>query len=262
MTHRAPLGIALPWSTDAASWLADAQAADAAGFDFLLVPDDPDGVRPEPFALLSAAATVTRRAGLVAAVSTDFTEPYEVARQLATLDHLSDGRAGWLPRWDLFAPQDFRRGDAARGGAVRARGFVAAVGTLLSAWQGDEALAAAGVFVTKPDVGAFRYRDPDFDIAGLFNVPRSPQRHPVLFSLDPLEDAFTLRTVPVSGGDDPVSVAGRLSTTDGTVLDPRGDAAAVPVAAAVAALRPAPDNQPATLRERLGLPTLSPDGDR
>ncbi|WP_344407559.1 LLM class flavin-dependent oxidoreductase, partial [Dactylosporangium fulvum] len=148
-------------------WHADAVAADRAGFDFVLADDDPDrAARPEPLTLLAALAGATRDVGLVAAVSMDFTEPYEVARQLASLDHLSGGRAGWLARWDLFRPGDFRRGTAAQGGAERAARFVGAAWTLLDAWHGDEVVAdrARGVHVTPPDVGAFRDRDAAFDI--------------------------------------------------------------------------------------------------
>ena len=49
----------------------------------------------EPFTLLSALAVSTERIGLVATASTTFDEPYHVARRFASLDHLSEGRAGW-----------------------------------------------------------------------------------------------------------------------------------------------------------------------
>src|ERR1700710_2127956 len=49
----------------------------------------------EPLTLLSALAMVTERIGLIATASTTFDEPYHVARRLASLDHISNGRAGW-----------------------------------------------------------------------------------------------------------------------------------------------------------------------
>ena len=49
----------------------------------------------EPFTLLSALSQVTERIGLVATGSTTFDAPYHIARRFASLDHLSDGRAGW-----------------------------------------------------------------------------------------------------------------------------------------------------------------------
>ena len=49
----------------------------------------------EPFTLLSALAAVTERIGLVATASTTFDAPYHIARRFASLDHISNGRAGW-----------------------------------------------------------------------------------------------------------------------------------------------------------------------
>lgn len=51
--------------------------------------------RFEPLTVLSALATITSRLGLVGTVSTSYSEPFTVARQFASLDHLSNGRAGW-----------------------------------------------------------------------------------------------------------------------------------------------------------------------
>ena len=49
----------------------------------------------DPLVLLPALAVVTERLGLIATASTTYNEPYHVARKFASLDHLSDGRAGW-----------------------------------------------------------------------------------------------------------------------------------------------------------------------
>lgn len=49
----------------------------------------------EPFTLISAIAAVTRDIGLIATVNTNFSEPYNLARQFASLDHISGGRTGW-----------------------------------------------------------------------------------------------------------------------------------------------------------------------
>ena len=51
--------------------------------------------RFEPLTVLSALAAVTRRLGLVGTLSTSYSEPFTTARQFASLDHLSQGRAGW-----------------------------------------------------------------------------------------------------------------------------------------------------------------------
>ncbi|MDR6677591.1 alkanesulfonate monooxygenase SsuD/methylene tetrahydromethanopterin reductase-like flavin-dependent oxidoreductase (luciferase family) [Pseudomonas psychrotolerans] len=49
----------------------------------------------EPLTLLAALSQVTERIGLVATASTSFEEPFHIARRFASLDHLSNGRAGW-----------------------------------------------------------------------------------------------------------------------------------------------------------------------
>lgn len=85
-----------------------AMKAEAAKFDTIFLADhvnpvDPDAesfeqtsyLHLEPFTVLSAIAAVTEKIGVVGTVSTTFSEPYNVARQFASLDRLSKGRAGW-----------------------------------------------------------------------------------------------------------------------------------------------------------------------
>src|SRR5580692_3777347 len=52
-------------------------------------------VKFEPITLLSALAAVTSRLGLVATCTSTYNEPYTLARQFASLDQISGGRAGW-----------------------------------------------------------------------------------------------------------------------------------------------------------------------
>ena len=97
-------------SESLAQHVAAARAAQDAGLDFLLVtdvlgeqadPQHPQDVRAdlvprlEPTALLAALAATTADIGLVGSFSTTFEDPYQLARRLASLDHLSGGRAGW-----------------------------------------------------------------------------------------------------------------------------------------------------------------------
>jgi len=51
--------------------------------------------RFEPVTVLGAMAAVTERIGLVATASTSFNEPFTIARQFGSLDHMTGGRAGW-----------------------------------------------------------------------------------------------------------------------------------------------------------------------
>ena len=49
----------------------------------------------EPFTLLAALSQATEHIGLIATATTTFDVPYHIARRFASLDHLSNGRAGW-----------------------------------------------------------------------------------------------------------------------------------------------------------------------
>ncbi|GHE07114.1 NtaA/DmoA family FMN-dependent monooxygenase [Klenkia taihuensis] len=143
--------------------------------------------RPDTFTVLAALAAVTDRIGLTGTINSTFNEPYEVARQFASLDHLSGGRAAWnvVTSWDAFTGENFRRGGfLAQGDRYdRARSFLQTATELFDSWRGDEVVADkdSGTFLADPHPGAFAHRDRFFDIAGQFDVPRSPQGRPVIF---------------------------------------------------------------------------------
>ncbi|WP_411196749.1 LLM class flavin-dependent oxidoreductase, partial [Rhizobium sp.] len=69
--------------------------------------------RPNTLAILTALASITDHVGLIGTLTTTFNEPYPLARQLATLDILSGGRAGWnvVTSPGAFTGANFRRGD-------------------------------------------------------------------------------------------------------------------------------------------------------
>ncbi|MEU4215236.1 NtaA/DmoA family FMN-dependent monooxygenase [Actinoplanes sp. NPDC026623] len=176
-----------------------AQTAERAKFDFFFLAEglrlreqagriyDLDVVgRPDTFTVLAALAAVTDRLGLAGTINSTFNEPYEVARQFATLDHLSDGRAAWnvVTSWDAFTGENFRRGGylAEDDRYSRATRFLETATELFDSWPepGIVADRDRGLFIEDPRIGAFRHDDAHFEIAGQFNVPRSPQGHPVI----------------------------------------------------------------------------------
>ncbi|MDL9938105.1 NtaA/DmoA family FMN-dependent monooxygenase [Gordonia sp. ABSL1-1] len=55
----------------------------------------PDGGPPEPITAFAALARETTSLGLIATASTSFYDPYNLARLLASIDQISDGRAGF-----------------------------------------------------------------------------------------------------------------------------------------------------------------------
>lgn len=154
---------------------------------------------PESITVLNALAAVTERLGLAATVNATFNEPYDLARRLATLDHLSGGRAGWnvVTSSDAFTGENFRRGgflDRADRYA-RAAEFVATARELWDSWTPDG--------VSRP----FAHRGQHFDIAGEFGLPRSPQGHPVVIQAGDSDE----------GREFAASTADVISTSHGTL---------------------------------------------
>ncbi|MFJ5224822.1 NtaA/DmoA family FMN-dependent monooxygenase [Streptomyces sp. NPDC088400] len=134
--------------------------------------------RPESLTVLNALAAVTDRLGLAATVNATFNEPYELARRLATLDHLSEGRAAWnvVTSSDAFTGENFRRGgylDRADR-YTRAAEFLATARELWDSWTPPRPGVPHGT--PRP----FAHSGEHFQIEGEFTVPRSPQGHPVV----------------------------------------------------------------------------------
>src|SRR5436190_17329907 len=111
-------------STDIAYYRKLARLAEKGLFDLFFVADTPaartDNLHAwsrfpmfmnmlEPVTLLTGLAGATTHIGLGGTVSTSFSEPYNVARQFASLDHISGGRAGWNVRTSAndYAPRNF-----------------------------------------------------------------------------------------------------------------------------------------------------------
>src|SRR6516165_8489935 len=110
----------------------------------------------EPFTLLSALAMVTQRIGLVATATTTFDAPFHIARRFASLDHISQGRAGWniVTTSNPDAALNFGLDEHMEHGEryERAREFYDVVTGLWDSWADD-------AFVR--DVATGIYFDPD-----------------------------------------------------------------------------------------------------
>lgn len=177
-----------------------AQAAERGGFDFVFLADaaviwdqNIDAVartawstRFEPLTLLSALAMLTKHVGLVATVSTTYNEPYTVARKFASLDHLSNGRAGWnlvtsaaeAESQNFNLDQHLAHADRYQ----RAREFVEVVTGLWDGWADDAFLfdQATGVYFDPAKLNILNHRGRYFSVKGPLNIPRPPQGHPVM----------------------------------------------------------------------------------
>ncbi|WP_277188199.1 LLM class flavin-dependent oxidoreductase [Caballeronia sp. BR00000012568055] len=172
-----------------------AQIAERACLDAIFLADnaaisDQLDLRPitalEPTLLLTSVAAATTHLGLIATASTSYNEPYNIARRFATLDLISNGRAGWniVTTADVASARNFGL-DAVPDHAqryARADEFATLVKTLWNSWDDDAFIAdkASGRFVDLSKVHAAAHRGRFFGVQGALNLPRSAQGHPVL----------------------------------------------------------------------------------
>lgn len=173
-----------------------AQKAEQGKFDFLFVADGlyineksiPHFLnRFEPITLLSALALVTQKIGLVATLSTSYSEPFTVARQFASLDHLSGGRAGWNV---VTSPLEGSAKNFSRDKHPEhderyriASEYVSVVKGLWDSWEGDAFVRdkAKGQFFAPDKLHTLNHQGKYFSVQGPLNVGRSPQGQPVVF---------------------------------------------------------------------------------
>ncbi|WP_035849100.1 LLM class flavin-dependent oxidoreductase [Kitasatospora azatica] len=180
-----------------------AQAAEAAAFDSVFLADGVEARTDggwglvshfEPFTLLAALAAVTERIGLIGTVSTGFTEPYNLARQFASLDHLSHGRAGWniVTSAGERSAQNFNRTANQRHEVryQRADEFLQVVTALWDSWEDGALLLdrADGTYADQQKVHEIGHVGEHFQVRGPLNIPRSPQGYPLLVQAGSSQD--------------------------------------------------------------------------
>lgn len=202
-----------------------ARKAETAGLDFAFVADGlyiDEGSAPhflnrfEPIALLSALAAATSRIGLVGTLSTTYSEPFNVARQFASIDLISAGRAGWNVVTSPLKGSGKNFGRDHPDHALRyiiAEEYLEVVKGLWSSWDDD-------AFIRNRDTGQFfdpkklhrlDHQGRFFSVEGPLNIQRSPQGQPVIFQ--------------AGSSDDGIAFAGRhadaVFTDGGTLADGR-----------------------------------------
>jgi len=141
----------------------------------------------EPFTLLSALAGVTSRIGLVATASTTYDAPFHVARRFASLDHISEGRAGWNvvttsnPDSSLNFGLDEQPGHAER--YRRAREFHEVVTGLWDSFADDAFRydADSGIYFEPGRMHTLNHKGQNFSVSGPLNIARPVQGWPVIF---------------------------------------------------------------------------------
>ncbi|MCK1425874.1 LLM class flavin-dependent oxidoreductase [Bradyrhizobium sp. 87] len=140
----------------------------------------------EPITLLSALSSRTQDIGLVATATTTYYQPFHIARLLASLDHLSHGRAAWNVVTSAMDPEAKNFGEEQLPDHdtryIRAREFVQVVKGLWDTWQDDAFVRdkQRGIYVDATKMHVLNHRGNYFSVRGPLNVARPPQGHPVL----------------------------------------------------------------------------------
>jgi FMN-dependent oxidoreductase (nitrilotriacetate monooxygenase family) len=190
-------------STRFADYARQTLAAERGKFDFVFVADSlyitpkssPHMLnRLEPITLLSALATVTSRIGLVGTLSVTYSEPFNVARQFASLDHISGGRAGWNVVTSYLEDSCFnfsRTEHPAHNQRYRlAAEYLDVVQGLWDSWEdgahvGDK---ESGVFLDPARLHRLDHTGEFFQVRGPLNLKRTPQGQPVIFQAGGSDD--------------------------------------------------------------------------
>ena len=172
-----------------------AQRAEAAQFDSVFLADQlalggdvAQAPRTwlEPITVLAAMAVATSRVALIATASTTYTEPFNLARQFASIDHISRGRAAWniVTSWLATAAENYGGAGQVSHADRYARGeeFMAVVKALWDSWAADAVVddRAAGVYALHDRIRSIKHRGDFYTVAGPLNLPRCPQGWPVL----------------------------------------------------------------------------------
>lgn len=188
-------------ATDFAHYVRLVQKAEAAKLDFVFQADAA-GARDgnmkalsraprfmniwEPLSLLSALVAVTGKIGLAGTMSTSYWEPYNLARQFASLDHLSGGRAGWNVVTSAHPAGGYNFGrDGLEDHALRyerAREFVEVCFGLWDSWD-DDAFSLdrkTGIYFDPDKMHYLRHKGKYFSVRGPLNIARPPQGRPVI----------------------------------------------------------------------------------
>lgn len=143
-------------------------------------------IRYDPLSVLAALSMTTRHIGLIATASTTYNTPYELARRLLTVDHLSGGRAGWNIVTTIQADAAANFGNEQHpehdDRYARAAEFVEVAWKLWDGWE-EGALVGdriSGRWADTDKIHPADHHGNYYDVAGALPVPRSPQGRPVL----------------------------------------------------------------------------------
>jgi FMN-dependent oxidoreductase (nitrilotriacetate monooxygenase family) len=139
----------------------------------------------EPITVLAALAGATSRIGLIATCSTTYTEPFNLARQFASLDHISGGRVGWNIVTTWLATASGNYGAQAPLSHTeryeRAEEYMEVVTGLWDSWSDDAVLddRSSGEYARPGAIRPLNHLGKYYRVTGPLNIPRGPQGRPV-----------------------------------------------------------------------------------
>lgn len=180
--------------TDLDLYIEAAKIAENAKFDAVFLADALIGPEKgqlvasgmlDPLILLTALALKTERIGLIGTASTTYSHAYTLARQFASLDHLSKGRAGWniVTSWAPNAGANYGLSQDVEHGSryAIAEEFVQAVDQLWRSFPSSAIVddAASGQFLDIGKIQPVHFQGQHVRTRGPLNVPTSPQGRPV-----------------------------------------------------------------------------------
>lgn len=180
---------------DLESIIENVKTAERANFDFVFISDalfvdkktHPDLMtRFEPINLMSVISRETKDIGLIVTASTTFSQPFTLARDFATLDHISNGRAGWniVTSGVNDTAQNFNGAQNMEHDLRydQAAEFVDVAQKLWHSWDKVtfDRNQNKGQFISAEEPEAVDYKGSFFQVKGPLNIERSPQGHPLM----------------------------------------------------------------------------------
>lgn len=154
----------------------------------------------DPLVNLAAISQVTQHVGLVATISSTFSNPFTAARQLLSLDHMSQGRAGWnlvTSMTDMEAanhsmdhlPEHEER-------YKKADEFAQVMNRLLGSWSVDDFLhnKEDNKLINPSTINAINHEGEHFNVRGPLTTPSSPQGKPIAMQAGASDPGIALAT--------------------------------------------------------------------
>ena len=140
----------------------------------------------DPIPLLSFMAAATKKIGVASTFSVSHSHPFYAARLWATLDHLTNGRAGWNVVTSINSNQAANYGEERQSTDNRydkAHEFMEVCQKLWNSWDVDAVKMdhEDGIFADPEKVNRIEHTGRFFKSKGPLNVTRSPQNGPAIF---------------------------------------------------------------------------------